>query len=79
MDPSGQAWFYGEGPRLPVEPSYDTTLAESSYGLAARWDASRSVAVTKLDFAPSDVENYNSNQKSKSLQQSVHLRVLNVL
>ncbi|KAI0245676.1 hypothetical protein BJV78DRAFT_1277392 [Lactifluus subvellereus] len=58
------AWFYGEGPKLPVEPSYDTSLAKSAYGLAARWDASRSVSdIAELDFAASDVENYNSNQK----------------
>ncbi|KAI0307397.1 leukotriene-A4 hydrolase [Multifurca ochricompacta] len=58
------AWFYGEGMKLPVEPSYDTTLAESAYSLAALWDASRSIAdVAKLDFAASDVTNYNSNQK----------------
>jgi leukotriene-A4 hydrolase len=61
-----QAWFYGEGLKLPVEPSYDTTLAEAAYSLAARWDASRSVSnVAELDFAASDVENYNSNQKRK--------------
>ncbi|KAH9168627.1 leukotriene-A4 hydrolase [Lactarius sanguifluus] len=57
-------WFYGEGLKLPVEPSYDTTLAESAYSLAARWDASRTISdVNKLDFAASDVEGYNSNQK----------------
>jgi leukotriene-A4 hydrolase len=66
IDPLTKAWFYGEGLKLPVEPSYDTTLAESAYSLAARWDSSRSVSdVAELDFAASDVENYNSNQKSK--------------
>jgi hypothetical protein len=29
-----QAWFYGEGLRLPVTPSYDTTLADPAYSLA---------------------------------------------
>jgi leukotriene-A4 hydrolase len=51
-----------------VEPSYDTTLAESAYSLAARWDASRTISdVNKLGFATSDVEGYNSNQKSETL------------
>jgi len=58
------AWFYGEGLKLPVEPSYDTTLADPAYGLAVRWDTSRSISdVTKLDFTASDVEAFNSNQK----------------
>ena len=59
-----QAWFYGEGLMLPVEPSYDTTLADPAYNLAARWDTSRSISdITKLDFAASDVGTFNSNQK----------------
>jgi leukotriene-A4 hydrolase len=50
-----------------VEPSYDTTLAEPAYSLAARWDASRTISdVNKLGFAASDLEGYNSNQKSES-------------
>ena len=50
-----------------MEPSYDTTLAESAYSLAARWDASRTIPdVNKLDFVASDVEGYNSNQKSET-------------
>jgi len=58
------AWFYGEGLKLPVKPSYDTTLADPAYSLAARWDASRSISdVTELDFAASDVAAFNSNQK----------------
>jgi len=57
------AWFYGEGPKLPVTPSYDTTLADPAYGLAARWDTSRSISdVTELDFTASDVATFNSNQ-----------------
>lgn len=51
-----------------MEPSYDTTLAESAYSLATRWDASRAISdVNKLGFAVSDVESYNSNQKSETL------------
>lgn len=50
-----------------MEPSYDTSLAESAYSLAARWDASRTISdVNKLDFVVSDVEGYNSNQKSET-------------
>jgi len=57
-------WIHGEGLKLPVEPSYDTTLAEPAYSLAARWDASRTISdVNKLGFAASDLEGYNSNQK----------------
>ena len=51
-----------------MEPSYDITLADPPYSLAARWDTSRSISdVTKLDFAASDVETFNSNQKSEPL------------
>lgn len=64
-----QAWFYGEGLKLPAEPSYDTTLADPAYGLAARWDTSRSISdVTKLDFTASDVKAFNSNQKSEPVE-----------
>jgi leukotriene-A4 hydrolase len=81
-------WFYGEGLKLPVEPSYDTTLAESAYSLAARWDASRTISdVNKLGFATSDVEGYNSNQKIVFLERlatypalpSTHIEHLGVL
>jgi len=58
------AWFYGEGLKLPVELSYDTTLADPAYNLAARWDTSRSISdVTNLGFSASDVHTFNSNQK----------------
>lgn len=51
---------------LPVEPSYDTTLADPAYSLAVRWDTSRYISdITKLDFAASDVGTFNSNQKSE--------------
>ncbi|KAI0317914.1 peptidase family M1-domain-containing protein [Amylostereum chailletii] len=58
------AWFYGEGMTLPVQPEYDTTLAKPTYELAARWESIREVAdPTTLDFSPSDVESFNGNQK----------------
>jgi leukotriene-A4 hydrolase len=51
---------------LPVEPSYDTTLAEPAYSLAVRWDTSRYISdITKLDFVASDVGTFNSNQKGE--------------
>lgn len=57
-----QAWFYGEGTSLPVEPEYDTTLAQEAYDLAARWDASRTKTVSELEFKESDLKTFNSNQ-----------------
>jgi leukotriene-A4 hydrolase len=50
---------------LPVDLKYDTTLAEKAYELAARWDAARDVAdPSQLQFASSDLDDFNSNQKS---------------
>jgi leukotriene-A4 hydrolase len=50
-----------------VKPSYDTTLADPAYSLAARWDTSRSISdVSELDFVASDVAAFNSNQKGKA-------------
>ncbi|KDQ55005.1 hypothetical protein JAAARDRAFT_60446 [Jaapia argillacea MUCL 33604] len=58
------AWLYGEGTSLPVQMEYDMSLARQAYELAERWDASRSVSdVSRLDFKPGDVEEFNSNQK----------------
>ncbi|PAV21690.1 leukotriene-A4 hydrolase [Pyrrhoderma noxium] len=58
------AWLYGEGLSLPVEPEYDLTLAEQAYDLAKRWDASRSIQnVSELDFKSSDLDELDSNQK----------------
>lgn len=62
-----QAWLYGEGLELPVKIEYDMTLAKQAYALAERWDASRSTSdVSQLDFKPTDLDDFNSNQKSKS-------------
>ncbi|KAI0063061.1 zincin [Artomyces pyxidatus] len=57
------AWFFGEGTKLPVEPVYDTTLAKPAYGLAERWDAARASDASNLEFKESDVADFNSNQK----------------
>ncbi|KAF8890429.1 peptidase family M1-domain-containing protein [Infundibulicybe gibba] len=56
------AWFYGRGLELPVKMEYDTSLAEKSYALAARWDASRSQPIPELDFDRSDISDLNTNQ-----------------
>jgi hypothetical protein len=42
---------------------YDLTLAQAAYALAARWDASRSVAETPaLEFKKSDLDTFSSTQ-----------------
>jgi len=57
------AWFYGEGLKLPVELQHDMTLTTQAYELAARWDASRMTENTsRLDFKYSDLKEFNSNQ-----------------
>ena len=58
-----QAWFFGQGESLPVEPEYDTTLAEAAYALAKRWDESRSRDTSSLKFSKEDLDDFNSNQK----------------
>ncbi|KAH8101514.1 peptidase family M1-domain-containing protein [Cristinia sonorae] len=57
------AWLYGEGTELPVKLEYDLTLAEQAYDLAKRWDASRNVEISQLNFKDSDLKDFNSNQK----------------
>lgn len=47
---------------------YDLTLAEQAYDLAKRWDAARSTEISKLYFSASDLKDFNSNQKSASIQ-----------
>jgi leukotriene-A4 hydrolase len=61
-----QGWFYGEGIELPVKLEYDTTLATKAQALAARWDEFRAIDVAKLGFSASDLDSFNSNQKSES-------------
>lgn len=46
---------------LPVEMTYDTSLADAAYALAARWDAARHAS--KLDFSPADLKDFNTMQK----------------
>jgi len=54
------AWLKSPG-MPPVDPHFDTTLADKCFELAARWDAARNS--NKLDFAPSDIEQFNTLQK----------------
>jgi len=56
-------WLYGEGLSLPVDISYDTTLANDAYLLTHRWYDSKTEDVSKLDFSPTDLNPFNSNQK----------------
>ena len=42
---------------------YDLTLAKEAYELAARWDAARGQDINALDFKPTDLEGFDSNQK----------------
>ncbi|GAW02760.1 leukotriene-a4 partial [Lentinula edodes] len=58
-----KAWFYGEGLELPVKMEYDSSLAESAYKLAERWDSSRSVEISKLAFQANDLDAFSSTQK----------------
>jgi leukotriene-A4 hydrolase len=63
-----QAWFYGEGLQLPVEITYDTTLANDAYALATRWNQSRDEQdPSKLVFNAADLKDFNSNQKGGPL------------
>jgi leukotriene-A4 hydrolase len=57
------AWFYGEGVRLPVQEKLDLTLAEQAYALADRWDAARATDISRTSFAAADMDGFNSNQK----------------
>lgn len=42
---------------------YDSSLAESAYKLAERWDSSRSVEISKLAFQANDLDAFSSTQK----------------
>lgn len=53
---SYQVWFYGEGLELPVKMEFDSSLAESAYKLAERWDSSRSVNISHLQFTANDLK-----------------------
>ena len=56
-------WINGKG-MPPVDPQFDTTLADQCYALAKRWDEARN-SDDLSGFAPSDIEKFTSTQKSK--------------
>lgn len=56
-----QAWLNGEGLELPVKMEFDTSLADSAYALAKKWDSARDQR--KFDeFSNEDIKDWNSNQ-----------------
>ena len=60
-----QAWLHGEGLELPVKMEYDTSLAEQAYALADKWDGSRDLTPSELDFKQTDLESFSANQISE--------------
>lgn len=47
----------------PVDPGFDTTLADACYALAKRWDEARDRE--HLDFTSEDLANFMAGQKSE--------------
>ncbi|KAK4509405.1 54S ribosomal protein img2, mitochondrial [Mucor velutinosus] len=54
-------WINGAG-MPPVDPNFDTSLADACYNLAARWDAARDKEDLS-EFSTKDVESFTSTQK----------------
>lgn len=50
----------------PVDPHFDTSLADACYNLASRWDQARN-SEDLSQFSPSDIADFSSTQKSKFL------------
>lgn len=48
----------------PVDPNFDTSLADACYNLATRWDQARDSEDFSA-FSSKDVETFTSTQKSK--------------
>ncbi|KAF8308712.1 zincin, partial [Clavulina sp. PMI_390] len=59
------AWFYGEGLSMPVEPLYDTTLAKEAYALAKKWKDSENVPIGDVQamFKKEDLDGFLPMQK----------------
>ncbi|CAK5264193.1 unnamed protein product [Mycena citricolor] len=53
------AWLNGEGTKLPVELTFDQTLAQAAYALADRWAASDDLS----QFVQADLGGFSSTQK----------------
>lgn len=58
-----ELWLRGTG-MPPVDPQFDTTLADACYELAHKWDTAREDKDLK-HFSSSDVEKFTATQKSK--------------
>ncbi|BGP43512.1 Leucyl aminopeptidase yscIV [Rhodotorula kratochvilovae] len=58
------AWINGEGLDLPVKMEYDTSLADASHALAARWASSRSLSLSELEarFSADDLKGFSATQ-----------------
>ncbi|CAH7686222.1 hypothetical protein BY996DRAFT_4597907 [Phakopsora pachyrhizi] len=61
-----EAWLHGRGLELPVQPKYDTSLADAAYELAERWKMSNDddddVNDLNKKFDKRDTKNFTSNQ-----------------
>ncbi|CCO33323.1 leukotriene-A4 hydrolase [Rhizoctonia solani AG-1 IB] len=71
-----QEWLHGQGTKLPVKIDYDTTLAENSYQLAAKWDELPGVEVANLPFSAEDLQGFSSNQAVVFLERLQHYKPL---
>ncbi|TFK25898.1 leukotriene-A4 hydrolase [Coprinopsis marcescibilis] len=56
------AWLYGEGLELPVEMTYDDTLAKEAHALAANWHAAAKATPAQYPFKESDIDGFDTNQ-----------------
>lgn len=60
-------WINGTG-MPPVDPEFDTTLADICYKLADRWDKARD-SQDFTGFSPEDIKDMKADQKSKLTMQ----------
>ncbi|RUS20447.1 peptidase family M1-domain-containing protein [Endogone sp. FLAS-F59071] len=68
-----ESWLRGTG-MPPVDPGFDTTLADVCYALAKRWDEARDHE--HLDFTSEDLTNFRSTQKIVFLERLTDLAPL---
>ncbi|KAI7890724.1 peptidase family M1-domain-containing protein [Mucor mucedo] len=54
------AWINKPG-MPPVDPQFDTSLADACYDLAKRWDEARDADLSQ--FSPKDIEDFSASQK----------------
>lgn len=53
-------WFYAPG--FPPKPDFDTSLADSCYALASKWERLNAEAETDFQPSSSDIAGWGSNQ-----------------